>query len=232
MTTPPAGGQAWRVTPTSLVAAGAALVAAVVLVVAAAVASGGNPVAVLSVVAAFVSGAAAGPAWQRARASATVSRADRRGARLARRPRGRVRQSSAEQRRDCRRSLASVRSMSRVAEQVADGDSASFIVIDVARALVELLDLGDCRYEPTPGPSGRPVLLHGGELTYRGVRWSPVHIGLPEKGFDLPMTARGRVVGRFVCLPRRRHPIQEDRVITATALVDQAATAQLIEHVA
>ena len=76
---------------------------------------------------------------------------------MARRPRGRVRQSAAEQRSDCRRSLASVRSMSRVAEQVADGDSASFIVLDVARALVELLDLGDCRYEPTPGPSGRPL---------------------------------------------------------------------------
>ena len=50
--------------------------------------------------------------------------------------------------------------MGRVAEEVAGGDSASFVVLDVARTLVDLLDLADCRYEPASGPSGRPVLRH------------------------------------------------------------------------
>lgn len=184
------------------------------------------PAVILSVVAAFVLGVASSQAWRRLRGaeprrSRTHSHTWR--------PR---RQSAAGARRDCRQSLVSVRSMGRVAEEVAGGDSASFVVLDVARTLVELLDLADCRYEPASSASGRPVLRHGGELEYRGVRWSPSQIGLPDKGFDLLMVARGHLVGRFVCLPRRRWAVPEDRVLAATALVDQAASAQLIERVA
>lgn len=210
----------WR---TVLLAGGAA--AAVVVASTAAAGSGGR--GALSVLAAFLAGAAAMTLVQRARQAPGARPPARRWRNLARR------QSAAAARRDCRQSLASVRSMGRVAEQVAGGDSASFVVLDVARALVELFDLADCRFEHAAGGvTGRPVLLHGGEFTYRGVRWSPVDIGLPENGFDLPMVARGQVVGRFVCLPRRRRPIPEDRVLAALALVDQAASAQLIEHVA
>ena len=74
------------------------------------------------------------------------------------------------ERRDGRRSLASIRSMNRAAEQVAGGDSASFVVLDVARALVELLGLRDCRYEAGPGSGVRPVLRHAQPTLY-GVSW-------------------------------------------------------------
>jgi len=120
-----------------------------------------------------------------------------------------------------------------MAEQVAAGDSASFVTLDVARALVDLLGLRDCRYETyteaVSAGSPRPVLRHDGELEMRRARWSPVPIGLPPNGFDIILSVRGRPEGRFVCTPRRRTPIAEERVLAALALVDQAASARLIE---
>lgn len=209
--------------------AGGALSGAAVLA-GLAVAGLGWVAGVASVGAAFALGAIAGPAWRRLRGTdpgaPAVPVPGRR-----HRPRRSLRPSAAEERRDCRQSLVSVQSLGRVAEQVAGGDSADFVVLDVARALVELLDLRDCRYEPASGESGRPVLRHGGELEYRGVRWDPSQIGLPEKGFDVPVVARGHLMARFVCLPRRRRPVQADRALAACALVDQAASAQLIEPV-
>lgn len=134
--------------------------------------------------------------------------------------------------RDRRQSLAPVRCMSRVAELVAGGDSASFVVLDVARALVELLGLRDCRYEPGVGSGLRPALRHG-ELTLYGLSWSALDRGLPSGGFELAVVARGQLEGRFVCLPQRgRRPVAEDRLLAASALVDQVASAQLIERVA
>jgi hypothetical protein len=131
------------------------------------------------------------------------------------------------------RSLDCLRSVGRVAEEVAGGDPAAFIQIDVARSLVDLLDLRDCRYESAPcGPSRRPVLSHPGWFSVGDVGWSPLQLGLPTKGFDMLVTARGRVVGRYVCLPRRQRPAREDSVLAALALVDQAATAGLIDPAA
>ncbi|HET6954076.1 MAG TPA: DUF4118 domain-containing protein [Acidimicrobiales bacterium] len=139
--------------------------------------------------------------------------------------------SRAERRRA--RSLDCLRSVGRVAGEVAGGDSASFIQIDVARSLVELLDLRDCRYESAPcAASRRPVLTQPGWLTFGEVGWSPYQLGLPTKGFDLLVRARGRVAGRYVCLPRRQRPAREDSVLAALALVDQAATAGLIDPAA
>jgi hypothetical protein len=126
-----------------------------------------------------------------------------------------------------------LRTVGLVAEQVAAGDSGAFVLLDVARTLTELLDLSDCRFETREearsAGATRPVLRHGGELEMRRTRWSPVQIGLPPKGFDILLTLRGHVEGRFVCTPRRRTPVSEARLVTALALVDQAASARLIE---
>jgi len=131
------------------------------------------------------------------------------------------------------RGLDCLRSVGRLSEEVACGDSASFIRIDVARTLVELLDLRDCRYETAPYlPSTRPVLQHPGWLTIGPVGWSPVHVGLPEHGFDIVVEARGLPVGRFVCAPRRAGHAHEDSILAALALVDHAAMACLIEAAA
>jgi hypothetical protein len=39
-------------------------------------------------------------------------------------------------------------------------------------------------------------------------------------------------VGRYVCLPRYHRPAREDSVLAALTLVDQAATAELIDPAA
>jgi hypothetical protein len=128
--------------------------------------------------------------------------------------------------------LGPLRSVGRVAQEVADGDDAEFILLDVARTLVELLDLDDCRYETAPlADASRATLVHGGELELQQLRWTPMQLGLPERGFDLLVEARGQTLGRFVCSPRHRRTIGEDRVLAALALVDQAASARLIASV-
>jgi hypothetical protein len=128
--------------------------------------------------------------------------------------------------------LDPIRSVGRVAQEVADGDDAEFILLDVARTLVELLDLSDCRYETAPlADSPRATLRHGGELELQQLRWTPMQLGLPERGFDMLIAARGLTLGRFVCSPRHQHTVGEDRVLAALALVDQAASARLIASV-
>jgi hypothetical protein len=111
------------------------------------------------------------------------------------------------------------------------GPDATLVELDIARALVELLGLRDCRYEPGDRPSGLPVLRSGGEVELCGLRWSPVPIGLPERGFEVELAAGGVVGGRFVCIPRRREPIPRDRLDAAIALADRAASARLTEHI-
>jgi hypothetical protein len=121
----------------------------------------------------------------------------------------------------------------RVAADIAEGDDAGLVVLDVARALVDVLDLRDCSFEGAPlAPGTCPVLMHTGELDYRGVRWDPARIGFPDRGFHVPLAARGRVVGRFVCVPRRSGPVRRDRVRVAVTLTDQAASALLLASVA
>lgn len=131
------------------------------------------------------------------------------------------------------RGIDCLRSVGRLSEEVACGDSASFIQLDVARTLVELLNLRDCRYEAAPFLRGtRPVLEHPGWLTLGPAGWSPVQVGLPEKGFDIVVEARGLPVGRFVCTPRHGGHAHEDSILAALALVDHAAMACLIEAAA
>ena len=119
--------------------------------------------------------------------------------------------------------------VSRVAEDIADGDDAGLVVLDVARTLVEVLALKDCWFE-VPPLTGAPkaVLVHGGELELGGTRWDPGLIGLPDDGFHVPVVARGRVEGRFVCVPRRRQPVPRECILVALTLADQTASALLL----
>jgi hypothetical protein len=79
------------------------------------------------------------------------------------------------------------------------------------------------------GSGVRPVLRHA-QLTLYGVSWSVLDRGLPAGGFEVPVVARGRLEGRFVCMPGRRHSVAEDRVLAASGLVDQVASAQLVDR--
>jgi hypothetical protein len=129
-------------------------------------------------------------------------------------------------------SVDPLRSVGRVAHEVAEGDDPEFIVLDLARTLVDLLELDDCRFEAAPLVTDRrATLIHSGELELRQHRWSPCQLGLPERGFHLVVAARGQTLGRFVCSPAHHHNVPEERIVAALALVDQAASARLIASV-
>jgi GAF domain-containing protein len=74
--------------------------------------------------------------------------------------------------------------------------------------------------------------LPNGEFTLDGFRWSPINIGISAAGFDLPVIARGRVAGRFVCEPRTRVGVSREQLAVALTLADQAASALLLADVA
>jgi hypothetical protein len=126
-----------------------------------------------------------------------------------------------------------LQTVGRVAGEIAEGDMAGLVVLDVARSLVELLGLRDCRFEVAPLPSGsKPCLAHTGEFELHGVRWSPAQIGLPAGGFYIPLIARGRIEGRYVCVPRARSRLSDETMTVAVTLADQAASALLLDPVA
>ncbi len=64
-----------------------------------------------------------------------------------------------------------LQTVSRVAADIAEGDDAGLVLLDVSCALVELLDLRDCAFKRPPfPPRERPRLVHTGELEMWGVR--------------------------------------------------------------
>lgn len=134
-----------------------------------------------------------------------------------------------------RRTTAHLQIVRGLAGEIADGDLAGLVVLDAARSLVDVLGLADCRFDLPPFAEGaKPLLCRDGWLTLRGVEWDPTAVGLPQGGFHLPVVARGRTAGRFVCTPRprpARRPSPE-RITVALTLADQAASALLLESVA
>jgi hypothetical protein len=106
-------------------------------------------------------------------------------------------------------------------------------MLDVGRSLVELLRLRDCELQLPPlADDSRPTLCRTGEMELRGVRWDPTLIGLPEAGFSIPIVARGRIEGHYLCTPERRWNASKERVMVALTLADQAASALLLDAVA
>jgi hypothetical protein len=129
--------------------------------------------------------------------------------------------------------LVHLRTVGRVASEIADGDAAGLVVLDVARSLVDVLRLRDCELQLPPFADGSaPVLCRTGEMELWGVRWDPTLIGLPEAGFSIPIVARGRTEGRYVCSPVRRWNPSREQVTVALTLADQAASALLLDAVA
>lgn|GEM_PF-3162756 len=144
-------------------------------------------------------------------------------------PRGSVRARRASARRINGTIIDALRSVSQVAAEVAKGEDAGLVLVDVGRRLIELLDLTDCSFEVPPFDRPmRPVLRHDGDLELRGVTWDPSTAGLPTAGFHLPVVAREQMLGRFRCIPRHRYGIPRERLLAAVALADQTAAALLI----
>ena len=146
-------------------------------------------------------------------------------------PRGSVFARRAAARRTHQTILDALRTVSQVAAEVATGEDAGLVLIDVGRRMIELLDLTDCSFEVPPFERwARPLLQRDGEMGLHGVTWDPSKLGFPAAGFYISVVARVHIVGRFFCLPRHRYGIPQERLLAALALADQAGAALLISR--
>jgi K+-sensing histidine kinase KdpD len=114
-----------------------------------------------------------------------------------------------------------------VAELVAAGEPADFVVMAVATELRDLLDLADCSYDPDMKPDPKPLaeIERSGAVHFGQFRWAVDHIGLPGKQVVLPIQSGGRKYGRYLLQPTPGHPLDFDLRVVAVALADQVGAA-------
>jgi K+-sensing histidine kinase KdpD len=108
-----------------------------------------------------------------------------------------------------------------VAELVADGETADYLVMVVANELRDLLSLQGCRFDPQPGPKPIARIERNGEVIIGELRWGVHSMGFPGKEVELPVIGHGLVLGRFVLAPTPAEPVSFDKRIVAVALADQ-----------
>ncbi len=114
-----------------------------------------------------------------------------------------------------------------VAELVAAGEPAEFVVMAVASELQDLLALADCVYDPNMGLDEKPlpVIERSGFVRFGAVRWATEHIGLPGSQVILPINCGGRSYGRYLLQPTPGRPLDFDLRVVAIALADQVGSA-------
>lgn len=118
--------------------------------------------------------------------------------------------------------LAAIRETS---EMVATGRPFAAVVSAVAEELTDILLLSSCRFEAGPAHTALARLERNGEVELGEERYLVGTEGLPLQEYELLVSHRGSVVGRFVMLPRAKAPLSIERRITAIALADQVGAA-------
>lgn len=113
-----------------------------------------------------------------------------------------------------------------IAEMVADGERADFIVMAVASELRDLLTLSDVRFERAPFDDEKPIpmLDRSGNVYIGAIEWGADSMGLPTT-VALSVDGNGRQWGRFVLSPTAGLPVPFERRVVAVALADQAGAA-------
>ena len=108
-----------------------------------------------------------------------------------------------------------------VAELVAEGEAADYLVMVVANEFRDLLSLKDCRFEPQPGVKPMARIERNGEVVIGELSWGVHSMGFPGKEVELPVIGHGVVLGRYVLAPTPAEPVSFDKRIVAVALADQ-----------
>lgn len=114
-----------------------------------------------------------------------------------------------------------------IAELVADGEPAEFVVIAVARELRDLLGLRDVRFEASPlVPDAKPIAVieQTGGVHIGQLAWGVDTMGFPGPT-ELLVQSGGRVWGRYVLEPTPGLGMPFERRIVAVALADQVGAA-------
>jgi hypothetical protein len=119
-----------------------------------------------------------------------------------------------------------LRSIHRLAEKVAAGESATDVILAAQVELEALLDLEEARFQAPPYKVELPNLERSGVIHGRS-EWRMARGGfeLPPEGVELAVLARGRQVGRFVLVPRPGVGTSLEQRVMAVALADQVGAA-------
>jgi hypothetical protein len=110
----------------------------------------------------------------------------------------------------------------RIAQLAANGESADDLILAVAAELTDTLHLRECVFERPPFGERFPTLeptgaIKGGDVRY----YTKDGFELPREGAELPVSADGRTIGRFVLRPQPGAGVSLDRRIVAASLADQ-----------
>jgi K+-sensing histidine kinase KdpD len=111
------------------------------------------------------------------------------------------------------------------AAAVATGESATFVVMQVAAQLTDLLFLRDCRFEPAASKEHGAYMTQDGDVFLAGMRWGVEQMGLPGSEVELTVEYQGRFFGRYVMVPTPGKPVSRERRVVASALADQVGAA-------
>jgi hypothetical protein len=117
----------------------------------------------------------------------------------------------------------------RVAEAASTNREAADVIAVAQDELRGLLHLTESRFEAIPYSDGAdlPQLGRNGSIAWRGaLRYARAEDGrggfeLPDGGVEVPVLARGQVVGRFVLVPTRGVPTTLEQRMVAVAIADQ-----------
>src|SRR5665213_2794885 len=107
------------------------------------------------------------------------------------------------------------------AAAVATGEPATFVVMQVAAQLIDLLFLRDCRFDPAASDQHRAYMTQDGDVFLAGMRWGVEQMGLPGSEVELVVEYQGRFFGQYVMVPTPGRPVSQERRVVASALADQ-----------
>lgn len=113
-----------------------------------------------------------------------------------------------------------------VGELVADGAAPEVVTEAVREALVPLLHLASCEFDPSQAAVTVPYIERPGHVSYGPFFWDTGAEGLPPTPTTLPVRFERQLLGRFVLQgPNPAIPTEASRLRTATVLADLAGIA-------
>lgn len=113
----------------------------------------------------------------------------------------------------------------RVIELASRAEDAFTVVAAAQAELSALLHLRDCHFEAPPFVHALERLESSGSVSWRHYRLTEHGFALPEGGAELPVTAHGRTLGRFVLEPEPNSGVSLDQRLIAVAIANQVGLA-------
>lgn len=123
-------------------------------------------------------------------------------------------------RREAADSQETVALLHSVTELVATGQEPNDVIRAASAELHQLLALRDCSFTRRDPGGAVARITPRGELTVAGQVWATEDLGLPTSRVDLPVRAKGWLLGHFVLAPTRGRPVTAQHLLAAVAIAD------------